>query len=314
MTTFATTHRNTALAGNETQPLPAFFAIPITVGSALKSQDLIGDPWSCSVSGAIAQEIGVGAQVRICRNSEHCAVFTITEVRESDADGQIRLSKAARQRLGTSQSGFSATLRQALATTSLSESQAKNAEEFIERIQDDGDHQGLLILAPHGGAIEINTDRQARRVANTLAGADVSTWCCNGYNQGGSAFDRWHVTSTLIHPTSFPGLAQVTKRDYAYSVAFHGMSDPGVRIGGGGPSWLKQQLRDEIKSAIGGTAGSVKIAGPGQSLSGSSPANVTNWVTADGAGGVQIEQSYTVRSKHWRDVADAVACVFSELV
>lgn len=287
----------------------------MVVSSALKSQSgLIGDRWACSVSEAIADEVGLGAQVRICRDADHCAVYTVTEIRAGDPADMLRLGKTGRERLGTSASGYAATLRQALATKVMSESKAKSAGEFVERICDDGKHQGLLVLAPHGGSIEINTDRQARRVGDVLAGADVSTWCCNGYKQGGGAFDRWHVTSTLINTTSFPGLAQVTQRDYAYSVAFHGMSASGVLIGGSGPMQLKQQVKQEIEAALGGDAGPVTIAKSGQSLGGTAADNVTNWVTAGGAGGIQIEQSYKIRSEYWQDVADAVACVFAKMV
>jgi phage replication-related protein YjqB (UPF0714/DUF867 family) len=196
----------------------------------------------------------------------------------------------------------------------MTESQAKSAGEFIERVQDDGCQQGLLVLAPHGGAIEINTSQQAERVAQALAGAQVSSWTCNGYKQGGGAWDRWHVTSTLINPCSFPGLAQLSQRGFAYTVAFHGMSSAGVLIGGAGPLELKQALRQAISAALGGHAGSVTIAQTGQSLGGSSAANLSNWLTAGGTGGIQIEQSYAVRSSYWREVADAVAGVYSGLV
>ncbi len=307
-------HANVARAEDEVQTTPEPFAIPVHVSPALKSQGILGDRWACSVSAALADELGYGAQLRVYRNSSNYAVFTVTEIRDDDAVDEIRISKAGRQRLGTSASGFSATLRPALATQQLSESAAKSASEFIERVADDGEHQGLLVMAPHGGSIEINTDRQARRIAQNLAGADVSSWCCNGYKQGGGAFERWHVTSTLISPASFPGLASVTQRDYAYGVSVHGMQAAGVLIGGAAPAELKQLLRQEIKAALGNAAGPVEIAKSGQALAGASPDNVTNWVTAGGDGGVQIEQSSKVRTKYWQDVADAVSSVFAGLL
>jgi phage replication-related protein YjqB (UPF0714/DUF867 family) len=314
LTTLASAHPSVALASGEIQTTPSPLTINIEIEAALKSQDLIGDPWACSVSAELAEQVGLGAQIRICRNSDHCAIYTITEICENDPTEVVRLSKVARERLGTTDTGISATLRQALATQQLSDDQAKSASEFIERIQDSGNHQGLLLMAPHGGGIEINTDRQARRVADSLLGADVSTWCCKGWKSGGGAWDRWHVTSTLISPASFPGLASVSQREFAYAVAFHGMADDGVLIGGSAPKQLKQALKQEIAAALGGAAGPVTVAKKGDSIGGSSPANVANWVTAEGAGGIQIEQSYTVRSEYWKDVADAVASVFAGLV
>lgn len=96
-------------------------------------------------------------------------------------------------------------------------------------------------------------------------------------------------------------------------VAFHGMSDAGVLIGGGASPELKQLVRDAIAAALADAAGPVVIAEFGQALGGSAADNVVNWVTADGDGGVQIEQSHLVRSQHWQAVADAVSAVFSDL-
>lgn len=314
MTTFASTYANVALAGNETQTVPASFSIPVEISGALKAQKIYDDRWACSVSGEIAKKVGLGEQIRICRNNDHCAVYTITEIREGDGPDQIRLGKTARERLGTGSTKFEAIVRPALATAKLSDKSAKSASEFIERIDDSGKHQGLLVMAPHGGNIEINTDRQARQVLESLPGHDVSSWCCKGYLQGGGSYDRWHVTSTTIHPKSFPGLAKVTKRDYAYSVAFHGMKDSGVLIGGRAPNSLKEMLRQEIKAALGNDGGPVTIAGKDHPKGGYSLKNVANWVTAGGTGGIQLEQSLLVREKYWQDVADAVATVFSGLI
>jgi phage replication-related protein YjqB (UPF0714/DUF867 family) len=308
---FVGTVGKVARASSEVQTTPPWLNLPVHVLPALTSQSLISDPWGCSVSGAIAQDVEIGSQIRVCRSSDHCAVYTVTEKRANDSADVIRLGKSGRQRLGTSDSGFSATLRQALATSKMTDSQAKSSGEFVERIQDTGNHQGLVVLAPHGGAIEINTDLQALRVADRLSGADVSTWCCKGWKPGGGAYDRWHVTSTEINPQSFPGLAKLAQRSYAYSVAFHGMGASGVLIGGAGPSQLKHMLRQAISAALGGAAGPVTIAKQGSALGGTSPDNVGNWLTAGGAGGIQLEQSNLVRTKYWRDVADAVASVYA---
>lgn len=314
MTTFASTCGNVALAGNESQTVPQPFSIPVEISGALKSQSIVGDRWACSISGDIAELVGLGEQIRICRNNQDCAAYTVTEIREGDGSDQVRLGKSGRERLGTSATGFDAILRPVLATKQLSDKSAKSASEFIESIEDSGNHQGLLVMAPHGGGIEINTDRQARRVTDLLSGSDVSSWCCKGWKNGGGSWDRWHITSTMISPKSFPGLAKVTKRDYAYAVAFHGMKDSGVLIGGRGPQQLKDLLRQQIKAALGGNAGPVTIASKNSDKGGRSLSNVCNWVTAGGSGGIQIEQSSKVRDKYWKDVSDAVASVFSGLV
>ena len=72
----------------------------------------------------------------------------------------------------------------------LSDEKAKERGEFIERLHDD----------------EAHTDRQAKLVADQLAGKAVSFWLCKGYKGplSSGAFDAWHITAADIHPASFP--------------------------------------------------------------------------------------------------------------
>lgn len=306
---YASAGASLALAANDQQIIPTSFSIPVAVSTSLGSQSL--DKWECSVSSAIGAKFPVGSQFRVRRSSSEFAAYTVREIRSQDSSNAVRMSSSARKRLGTSNT-FSATLHPVTATTTLSDSQAKSASEFTEWLGDSNSNQGLVAIAPHGGAIEINTNLQAVRVGELLAG--VSTWCCNGWKSGGGTYDRWHITSTVISPKSFPGLAAIAERKFAYSVSFHGMSASGILIGGAGPLELKQQLRDAIKAAFGSTSVSISIASKGDKLSGTSSKNVTNWLTAGGAGGIQLEQSYEVRTKHWATVASAVAKVYAGLI
>jgi hypothetical protein len=54
----------------------------------------------------------------------------------------------------------------------------------------------------------------------------------------------------------------------------------------------------------------VRIASPADVFGGDDPTNIVNRLTADGTGGIQIEQSLTARVSHWADIADAVASVY----
>jgi phage replication-related protein YjqB (UPF0714/DUF867 family) len=309
ITTFASTGASVALAATEVQVIPSSLSISVAVSKALKTQEL--DKWCCSVSSVIGAQAPIGSQIRIRRNSDEFAAYTVTEIRSGDPSNAVRMNLAGRQRLGTSDT-FSATLLPVTSIATLSDSQAKSAGEFTEWLSDSKSNQGLVAIAPHGGAVETRTDLQAQRVGELLAG--VSTWSCKGYKPGGGTYDRWHITSTDINPNSFPGLAKIAKRDFAYSVSFHGMSASGILIGGGGPLELKQQLRTAIQAAFGSTSVSISIASKGDKLSGMSSRNVTNWLTAGGSGGIQLEQSHDVRSNHWAKVASAVAQVYSGLV
>ena len=97
--------------------------------------------------------------------------------------------------------------------------------EFVERLDDDGTHTALIVIAPHGGDIEAHTDQQAEHVSSQLAGKGVSSWRCKGWHPRG-AFAHWHITSTDIHEASFPLLNSVISRGFRYAVAFHGFDDP----------------------------------------------------------------------------------------
>jgi hypothetical protein len=50
----------------------------------------------------------------------------------------------------------------------------------------------VVVLAPHGGAIERHTDTQAERVAAMIGSDRASAWRCRGFRTGAGAFDRWH--------------------------------------------------------------------------------------------------------------------------
>jgi hypothetical protein len=91
------------------------------------------------------------------------------------------------------------------------------------------------------------------------------------------------------------------------------MSSAGVLIGGAAPHELKQMLKAAILDELPGNI-EVEIAEPGDANSGHSEKSVHNWLTADGFGGIQIEQSPNVRNGHWEEVANAVINLYSQLI
>ena len=62
----------------------------------------------------------------------------------------------------------------------LTVSEAEAYSEFIENLADNGHHNRLIIIAPHGGDIEEYTDEQAEHVAQKLSSKCVSVWICKG--------------------------------------------------------------------------------------------------------------------------------------
>jgi phage replication-related protein YjqB (UPF0714/DUF867 family) len=300
-------------------PSPAGVGGPSFEGRVTESlpeqPDLAARREHCSVDPDRLRALGVavGQQVRVDRAGVGAVLFTVSAAREEPSDEIIRAGRMGRARFGSA-AEFPAHVFARVPHPTLQDAEARQLGEFIERADDDGVATRLLVLAPHGGDIEPHTDAEAQRLAAALAAAGkppVTTWRCQGYDRPGgpAAFTRWHITSTDTHEASFPLLARIARRRFAYAVSFHGMTREAVLIGGAGPASLKQALRDEIACALDGSGIPVVIATPGEANGGSSPRNIVNRYCS--GTGVQIEQSARARRDHWRAIADAVARVYA---
>jgi phage replication-related protein YjqB (UPF0714/DUF867 family) len=287
-----------------------------SVKKALKpsQQELIDDKEHCSADPDKLATVGRerGHQVRIKRNDSEYGLYTVSQIRQESPDNIVRMGSTGRKRLGTS-GEFVGSLDSQVPHPTFDDADAEINNEFVERLEDNGTHTGLIVIAPHGGDIEPHTDQQAERVAWRLAAKAVSSWRCKGFKGDGS-FDRWHITSTDIHEASFPRLDSVISRGFTYAVAFHGFDDPeipfDILIGGAAPYSLKQDIETAIKGAITGSDITVHIASPDEKFGGDNLKNIVNRLTAGGANGIQIEQSRRARARHWGDIADAVANVY----
>ncbi len=255
---------------------------------------------------------GVGQQVRIYRGGTDLALFTVSETREENPEDIVRIAKAGRERLGID-GDFAAHVVAVVPNSMLSDAEAKTAGDFVERLDGDVNSGGLLLLAPHGGDIEPSTDLQVERIlaAAPLAGKPVVAWRCKGYDTRGTqaAFVRWHITADDTSEASFPKLATVATHRYAYTIAFHGMSDPGILIGGNAPMDLKAEIKSALEAAVKGADIAVTIDDGGGLIGGHRPNNLVNRY-CNGTG-VQIEQSPAARKNHWQAIADAVAGVYA---
>ena len=202
------------------------------------------------------------------------------------------------------------------------EQEALRGEKLLEQLDDEGQPQGLIVIAPHGGDIEPDTDSQAEHVRNLLADVGVSCWRCKGFKPDGGAVARWHITSTDICTVSFPRLATVASRGFRHAVSFHGFDTedgrPDILVGGAAPDPLKRVMRAVIFHAVAGTGLTVEIAGPGDPLGGADDDNIVNRLTADKHNGIQIEQQPHARAgtvpgsnrPRWEAIAAAVADVY----
>jgi phage replication-related protein YjqB (UPF0714/DUF867 family) len=292
-------------------------AADASIRKALSSQgDLKTRREHCSVDGRLLGSVGAarGQQIRIRRTATEYALYTVSERREEDAADVARLGLTGRRRLATDDV-FDGAVVVPAAHPTMSEDDALAGGELVERLDDDGEHRGLIVIAPHGGDIERHTDEQAEHVASRLAGYGVSSWRCKGWKErredgSGGALDCWHITSTEIDPSSFPRLGSVIDRRFAHAVAFHGFDEPEVLIGGTAPAALKEEIRCAIEAATSASDIRVRVATPDDVFGGDDPCNIVNLLTLRRAGGIQIEQSRPARRDHGTAIADAIATVY----
>ena len=295
--------------------------VDATVRMALSSQDdLIARREHCSIDDRLLESLGaeLGQQIRIRRTATEYALFTVSERRDEDDPGVVRLGLGGRRRLGTDDPFDGAGVLPAAHPT-MSDDDAEASGELVERLDDDGSQRELIVIAPHGGDIERHTDEQAERAASRLRRCKISSWRCKGWKQrredgSGGAFDCWHITSADIDAASFPGLGAVIDRGFVHAVAFHGFDQPEILIGGTAPAALKEEVRAAIEAATRDSGIPVRVATPEDHFGGDDPDNIVNRLTVDGVGGLQIEQNLPARRDHGTAIADAVAGVYARLL
>jgi phage replication-related protein YjqB (UPF0714/DUF867 family) len=298
---------------------PSPFPSKIDVLKAPNNMPGLNNRELCWMENGLADDCGVvvSDQIRIKRSDDVYALYTVTALHEElKTPTHVRMGAPARKKLETFDAllGVELFVGGDILRSDLDDDHAAAESEFVERLDDDGFHTGLIALAPHGGGIEWWTDLQAEYVATKLESKGVSSWRCKGWYQNGNAHKRWHIDASRISRNSFPLLDSIGDRGFTYSVCFHGLSDGGILIGGLAPEQLKLDIRDAIIKAIDDVTIDVIITGINDPHNGDDPSNLVNWLTANGAGGIQIEQSAAVRSNYWQHVADAVASVFDSLI
>lgn len=267
----------------------------------------------CNLSDNVLAEADVarGEQVRIrCHDDDaeyESGLFTV--VGNSRRKDTVEMSKDGLDRVGFEKKTGGAVRAYAPHPDYGTRREASENDEFVEIVRDDGEQSALVACAPHGGWIEYPTDRQSARVAD---GVDATEWTCAGYNSGGGAFDRWHITSTAIDRRSFPKLDAIADRGFDHAVSFHGFTQSGIAIGGGAPESFRTDLADAIDAATDGVY-DVYLADEDGPYAGISSENFVNWITADD-NGVQIEQSWDARVDDWKTIADAVSEFYADLL
>ena len=268
----------------------------------------------CVVSLDRIKMIGknIGEQVRIERPTENGTAFALyTAVGDHDRESDIvfvgyKIRGDLEERFDLISYPFTGKVEAQVTAEGLSDEQAENCSEFVERLTDNGVNQRLVAIAPHGGNIEKFTDLQADYVREQFSSDHVSEWICKGFKKGGGAYDRWHITSTDISENSFPKLKTIMGRHFEYSIAFHGWTKNYICIGGSESAvGLKQEIKAAIEGAILGSGIDVRDSGC-EDFDGDNEHNIVNRL---GTQSIQIEQSEKARESYYRRIAEEVAKV-----
>jgi len=117
-----------------------------------EQQDLLDHEEHCSSDPQRLAAAGAdcGHQVRIERGGVGSGLYTVSQLRPESPDTVVRVGKDGRERLGTS-AEFDGILDTRIARSELTDNEARDCGEFVERLQDNGSQGGLIVLAPHGG-------------------------------------------------------------------------------------------------------------------------------------------------------------------
>jgi phage replication-related protein YjqB (UPF0714/DUF867 family) len=192
------------------------------------------------------------------------------------------------------------------------DSRVIDGTEFSKHLRDNGRHRGLVVMAPHGGDIELKTAEQAKCVGERLASKCLSVWTCKGEKPGGGPFDRWHITSIDISEGSFSELNTIIDRGFEFTLAFHGWTYDSICISGSARAALKQEIKTAVQSLV---PGIVVCTDDDRCCSADfnrdHPRNMVNRLAANG---IQLEQSKIAREDHGLDIAHAVAEVMHPLI
>ncbi|MCA1601605.1 MAG: hypothetical protein LC776_08180, partial [Acidobacteria bacterium] len=191
----------------------------------LPEQDALkNDPERCSADPAMLESIGraVKHQVRIKRADDprFVALYTVSvanpqgDLSNPSRANVVRTGQAGRERLGTSDE-----MKAVVQATVVDTAPPPNGVRFFEVAIDDRTQAYFIAIAPHGGAIEPHTDDEAKRLRLELVSNSypATMWTCEGYGDTlKGAFDRWHITSTDLHPASFPLLQTIATRTFCH--------------------------------------------------------------------------------------------------
>lgn len=142
--------------------------------------------------------------------------------------------------------------------TPVDDAAAQAAGQYYESKTDNGSNTVMIVIAPHGGNIEADTDTLATAAKTALDAASpnaklTSLWIGKGYGLGGqSSYDRHHISTVDTCVRLNPVLDTIDARGWSYCLAFHGQST-NSRIDIGCPT-AQNAFVDALVTALQGDA------------------------------------------------------------
>lgn len=285
--------------------MPSSVAVTVDVLHDSGRTPAAGERAAVGADVLAALNVKSGRQIRVT-SAQNTALFTA--IAHKDVKGErVGVSPSGLSRLGLHVGQAPVTLSAYCVHPTMSPDQAERVGELVESVRDNETptSRSLLVLAPHGGAIERWTDEQALQVC---AAANAQAWICQGWRPGGGAYASWHISSNALHPDSFALLKSLAAQRFETAVAFHGYRGESILIGGSAPHALKRTLRDAITDAVADPRIDVQVADPRDIRSGTRPTNIVNRMADNG---IQLEQSLRARRHHRKVIAEAVSAVLA---
>lgn len=256
----------------------------------------------CRLTPALsaALDVAAGDQVRV-EGAGRAAAFTVSETGAGrDLDHAVALSAAGFSRLDTD-AAFEGRVS-ATVPVEAPYDEAWRAGQYVETVW--GDPGGrVLVLAPHGGAIEFGTDDVAVRVHRGLRERGHASTLWMGHGFGPDAFSRWHVSSNRMSARSYPALERVAAERYPCAVALHVHTEEYLSVGGLVDDAVREAVADGLRDGLPGRFG-VRTEG-GRNM-GREPSNLVNRLTDGGASGLQVEMPPLVAYRYREHVVESV--------
>jgi len=161
----------------------------------------------------------------------------------------------------------------------------------------------LILLAPHGGQVEPNTE-QIIQLINQKVALPTGLWYTTGIVNGSlnKAFKKWHTTNKTHSVTDFSLYNTFLESTYDLAISFHVMSKEGIIIGGRSDNSVKQSLQTHLQNVY--NSQQVIFGTPQSTLSGLNPTNFVNTIPSTQS--IHIELSRRISMENPWKIAEAV--------